>query len=276
MAILLSVIAQRAFSNLPEDPAAYSAWEAQRLADIEEASGWPAEKAIPELGKWVGKLSRHHSIERGDRPVFTAAQKTLLAIPGHAEWYGEEIKKLTEAAMPVPGHPNSGFEGHERRWYYATLQQLPSPETVGVLGELIFDERDPWKDGDWGDGGRPMPNSVHATKAFTALGISNPPVRALAYDPGDQRTWQLWFNQVKAGARTFSFEGDDATYSLEGEVPLRSGEGDASKKDITMDPVETAVAKRQEPSRWPVVLTAILALMAAAYMIRRLRTRGRS
>jgi len=80
-----------------------------------------------------------------------------------------------------------------------------------VLGELLFDERDPWKgiptDATW------MPSCSLAVVALHNLGLENPPVNTSYADyRNDLRTWQLWFEQVRAGNRTFSFKADKKVY----------------------------------------------------------------
>src|SRR5437868_8741551 len=79
---------------LPKDPTEYAAWEAKMLASIRAQANVPPEQAIPKLGSWVEQMSheRTPNWEKGDRPVFHAAQSALLAIPGHAEYYEKEIK----------------------------------------------------------------------------------------------------------------------------------------------------------------------------------------
>lgn len=174
----------------------------------ENSSHLPPEKAIPLLGKGLYKTSLPSIYVVGDRlGVRAKLQRALLNIPGHAEYYGNEIRRLTEIEI-------AGSEARERVWAYETLAELPSAETVKVLGELVFDDRDPWKSWPPSDGGKPLPNTTRSVLALNRLGIKNAPSKNIAFDEADIHTWQLWFEQVKAGTRTFSFEGDDRVYSL--------------------------------------------------------------
>lgn len=272
VSILVGLTASLGMANLPEDPVEYAAWEAKRLATVAEVSDWPPEKAIPELGKWVHKLSMNHNLEKGDRPVFTAARTALMAIPGYAEWHGERIKKCTESK--IPGSKSAAewvgkYSTHQRRWDYQTLEQLPGPETVKVLGELLFDERDPWKEIYWGDGGRPMPNSRNAAKTLHGLGIKDPPVNSKYFNNGDIGTWQLWIEQVRSGKRTFSFEGDEATYDLEGPVRTNPPKNRRVRgsDDAVYDTGLTHEENDETTTRLPLILALVLVAIAGMYVI---------
>jgi len=245
---------------LPEDPAEYAEWEARQLAAIEEQKTLPPEQAIPTLGNWVRKYSLHTHIEKGDRPVYNSARNFLLSIPGHAEWFGKEIRAMTDNEINRTGLQ---FEGG-RGWYYQPLSHLQSPETVKVLGEQLFDDRSPFKgppnDAEW------TPSSNFAVSALHKLGLDNAPVKSTYADPrNDLRTWQLWFEQVRAGTRTFSFKGDKTIYSLTGPV------------STALDPIEVRPAAPQpapdsasvspgssNPSVWIALSLAVVALIFAA------------
>jgi hypothetical protein len=244
---------------LPEDPAEYLAWEKRQLSVIEAQKKLLPEQSIPTLGKFVYRLSLPTHQERGDRVVFNASRNLLLSIPNHAEWFGNEINRMTDIEVEGQFH-------HERGWYFTILSHLQSPQTVQVLGELLFDERDPWKniptDATW------YPSSVLAVRALHNLGIEKPPVNSEFPDPrNDLLTWQLWYEQVRAGTRTFSFKGDKTTYSLTGPVATARDPGSvrpgarASPEPSSIDSGSSARA------RTPALIAlglAILALLLAA------------
>lgn len=219
--LMFKYLLQGACIALPEDPAEYAEWEARQLAAIEEQKNLPPEQAIPNLGKSVRKYALHTHIEKGDRVVYNRARDLLLSIPGHAEWFGREIKAMTDDEISRTGLQ---FEGR-REWYFETLSELPSPETVKVLGEQLFDERSPLEgplnEAEW------MPSSCFAVIALHKLGLEDPPVQTSFADyRNDVRTWQLWYEQVRSGARTFSFKGDKTIYSLAGPVATASDPGE--------------------------------------------------
>ena len=83
-------------ANLPGDPIEYAAWGQKMLSAIDQRKQSPPEIAIPKLGALVSQLSQGANVEFGERPVFHAAQSALLAIPGHAKYYQEQIEQTRE------------------------------------------------------------------------------------------------------------------------------------------------------------------------------------
>jgi hypothetical protein len=80
--------------DLPSDPNEYKTWESGMVVAIERLKSAPLDVAIPKLGVLVGQLSTGTNVEKGDRPVFRAAQSLLLSIPGHAQYYQDKIESL--------------------------------------------------------------------------------------------------------------------------------------------------------------------------------------
>jgi hypothetical protein len=253
-------------SSLPDDPSKYKSWEENALKTIDSLREVPRDEAIPRLGSFVFKLSKPAEMEHGDRPVYQAAKKMLITIPEYAIWYEKRIKELTDRDI-------SGLGDHrERYWCFEILSEIQSAESVRVLGELLFDGRDPWKSPEWGDGGRPYANSFHAVRALHHLGIRNPPTGKYVDLPADVRTWQLWFEQVRAGTRTFSFEGSDTIYSLEGPVvatpsAIRPGNSATNPSDQT-----EGLASSPRSFPWVFLASGMLVILVA-YAI--LRSKGR-
>lgn len=154
----------------------------------------------------------------------------LLDIPGHAIHYRDRInhsRGLMEEAK-LSGAPNYGSllidSNREERWGFATLENLPSVETVGVLGEFLSDDRGSEipMDEQIEMGG--SPNNRSAVFALSRLGIANPPTPPMRHtghiDEG-LGVWQTWYQQVKDGRRTFRFIDDPVDYDLRG--PSRRG-----------------------------------------------------
>lgn len=150
-------------------------------------------------------------------------QKALLAIPGHARWYAEEIereRKTVEDLPPQKG-PRVSYDRNRLR-HLTTLSHLPSPETVEVLGHYLSDDRDevllPSDDPahqhmELGVAG----NSSGAAAALTYLGLKEAPVPPSRYQNyGASREeialWKDWWSEVKSGRRAFSFVGGDTEY----------------------------------------------------------------
>lgn len=226
--VIAIFLGMKSLANLPDDPVEYARWEANLLAAINAQANVPPEQAIPKLGGWIQRVSqkRAPNWEKGDRPVFHAAQSALLAIPGHADYFKKAIKDLQfklESALKDEKW-NYVNDYSRLQWdSFQTLGLLPSVETVKVLGDFLYDESGGLnlKDGD------PMPtegeimsqqkkNCRLASSALFQL-IDNPPMKA---EKGDAvEVWRLWYEQVKAGNRTFRFKGDPTEYDLEGPAP---------------------------------------------------------
>jgi hypothetical protein len=153
--------------------------------------------------------------------IFKRAQSLLLAIPGHAEYFG---RRIHEANEPLKG-PEYGKFVHEARnermYGFQTLSNLPSPETVKVLGEMLSDT---WRKEFSPPPGRvdvaPPPNSLALDaidNCLRSLPLRDPPSvpRLMAWDDPEDvlvHPWQSWWKEIKSGKRTFSFKGQAVEY----------------------------------------------------------------
>ncbi|MFD0895476.1 hypothetical protein KBB96_19925 [Luteolibacter ambystomatis] len=265
LAIILSF--SKANADLPTNPTEYAAWENKMLQAIQDLNGAPDSQAFPKLGKWVLQTSASWNLETGSRPVYHAAKDALISRPGHAEYFGNMIRTITEAELAG----TSTYHSTERWWQYETLQQLPSPETVKVLGELLFDERGKqYNDDPVRDSRLPHANCRYAAKSLAVL-IDKPPYDAKLNPSSDSAldAWRLWYQQVKAGTRTFRFKGSPIAYSLSGPAtdkpeadhPSSRGQtGTGAKAASPADGNVTAVAP--EKSLWPRIAAGVAALLA--------------
>jgi len=143
---------------------------------------------------------------------------------------------------------------------------------VRVLGELLFDERNPWEKTNFTDSGLPLTNALYAVESLHKLGLKNPPVLSehTAY-ADDLHTWQLWYQQVKAGNRTFSFKGDDTVYTLAGPVTANdaSRPSPASHPNEAVAPVSSLLKR---PPLWLIVGAIVSVLLAAFFASKRIRS----
>jgi hypothetical protein len=172
------------------------------------------------LGLGVYKTSHNRIYRVPDRAaVHKRLQEKMISIPGHAEFYDKRIQGHLQRAKK--------FEGTDRQFGFATslmdragpdfriLSLLPSPETVRVLGELLSE--------DWVilRNGQPF-NRRLAGFAMSSLHrmpfVSKPVQGDYVSDERDLETYRLWYAQIKAGNRTFRFEGDPNEYNLDGPV----------------------------------------------------------
>ena len=264
-------------ANLPQDPIEYAAWEAKMLDSIDSLKNSDPETAIAKLGRLVGQLSESPNKERGDRTVYNLAKLTLVTIPGHAEYYANRINKVREE---VDGVIQSGGKYpplsdllNEQMYGFQTLSQLPSPETVRVLGEFLTDERgrmiippeskgremklyDLWQQD---------PNSTLAAETLSRLPLKTKPHAVIdEWDKDSLTPWIHWYAQIKVGRRTFSFEGDPQEYDLTGPVSGTRNPDTPRERRRPTDPKSAkATATPKSPSSTPWIAGAIVVLIGA-------------
>ncbi len=272
-------ICQHCF-GLPEDPDEYSAWEVKALEDVRAQIAKPPEEAIPGLGLWLYKLNLPRNREKGTRPVFMAVREALLAIPDHATYYERRIKEAREEMVAendvnIRG-PLVVKYNNEQATGFAILGLLPSSESVRVLGEFLFDERDRVAPSPPGvpdnENARQYAtgvnsNSVYALRAITGLPLVSKPVHRKPFSDGsygdypeDLQPWRLWYEQVRAGTRTFRFEGDPQEYSLTGpvvEAQSPSDVGAPKGSDLSLPHAQEAQTKAFPRSAILVVIGAL-------------------
>lgn len=291
-----------ALPALPEDPAGASFWKQRRIQTIQECLEKPPQDAISILGQMARQLETLGYRDCPEkREIQNAALLQLLSIPGHAEYYAKRIKDAQRevdalnpeelAALPLEELEAQGMEGldpqilknltalgpaghrlsNEQMYGFETLGCMPSPETVRVLGEFLFD---PWGLNPNAKPGEPygkdeLGQAPHASYAMLALARLPLETRANATPPEETRywenidAWKLWYEQVKAGTRTFRFKGDPQEYSLAGPVSKIVEPGASHQKSSggSSSPQETLA----KPSKIPLVslIGAITLLMAA-------------
>jgi hypothetical protein len=237
-----------AFCNLPQNPDEYRQWERESLDAIKAQENAPPNEAIPKLGRWIKKLSGGANVETGERPVFHAAQSALLAIPGHAKYYQDQIERTRAFVKHYHGLSDEEQRKIEDQFReqqrdiskeanyegvcgdaFDILGLLPSPETVAVLGHYLEDPEG--RDGKnllddpihlpGADVMARPPNCAEACIALGRLGIEHPPV-----PPGNMPdtlryhervdVWKQWWNEIKAGKRTYRFIGSPIEYGPDG------------------------------------------------------------
>jgi hypothetical protein len=147
--------------------------------------------------------------------LYQEVQDAILTTPGHAEYFGKEVKRMMDDELA--GRPVTG----ERYYHFQALGHLPSLETLKVLGELLDDERSK-SIGPTVDGAPQASNAALAVESLEELGLRHRPMRPTQNTLASEQipAWKQWFDQAKAGARKISFEGDPREYSLADTVRL--------------------------------------------------------
>lgn len=195
-------------------------WVDQKNLQLRESMELPEQKKIAE----IGSLVRGSAINRssGARPYpeeisnirmdfFERAQSALISIPGHAQHYDEEIRRMQKEVKDV-GMTVGSRVTYDRYRALAlnTLSYLPSPETVRVLGGFLWDEQDRL-------GSLRLDyytNNELAIMALGRIGLQDTPridangvIKSI-----DIERWQEWYKMVQSGQRTFSFVGQSVEY----------------------------------------------------------------
>lgn len=248
-----------------------SEWYDMQMGKMDNLGHLPIPEQIEILSSIV-RIGRRDELNDEHKTVLRRSQSMLIAIPEHAEYYEKKIKDgmaLIEN-QPDDGLPRRTFNA-PRIEIFQILEQIPSPQIVRVLGDFLSDDRGgfEYKQGD------PMPtaddiahgslrNSGYASIALYGL-IDNPltPYRGYFIENVDVPEWRLWYNQVKAGNRTFRFKGDSTEYNLNGPAGSTKTP-DAKRSDpraITNSPVES---KKESGSKAPTITAIIVVLMIGA------------
>jgi hypothetical protein len=226
-------------AEIREQESALANWRIK----IQKAESLPPEQAIDILGRCVVKMTRKAIFQIDERwKVYHEAQIALISIPGHAEYYEKKIKaarlRYEEAKAEYDkGDGTTGIDekavtksklGNEQRYGFETLAQLPSVETVRVLGDFLSDDRGKFipppglsetEIATLGQRWLESPSSFYAAQALNDLPLKTRPFPQKRYlGEDDVRPWLLWYQQIKEGRRTFSFEGDPQEYDLTGPV----------------------------------------------------------
>ena len=215
--------------ELAERKAAVEYWEKLASQPI-PANG--IEEFIDKLGKGVSRTSASRpNIDSDRKRVHLLLKAKLLSIPGHAEYYRDRISRSRQivddykaAKAEDPAFQSAAGTGinqlvSEQGSGFQILENLPSVETVRVLGEFLSDDRGAEISFDEQINTGETSNDGLAMSAISRLGIANaptPPIRVAEDMNRKLESWKHWYAEVKAGRRTFRFEGDPVDYDLRG------------------------------------------------------------
>lgn len=245
--------ATKSWSHTPE-------WLTRRLADLERAKTLGAENRLEILGGAVtaGYQRGNRIISPAQLELSNQARIQILAIPGHAEYFGS---KITDTYDLVKKGYAEGKHSGQVPWYgmsnrrnenFPILSMLPSTETVRVLGDMLEDD---WKWPGYGiehiDGEGPTLDH-HALTYLAKLPFADPPTipPTNTEEVADNLdAWKKWYSEIKAGRRTFRFIGDETEYDLRG--PVRRGEMNDRSRGATRPheaSAEKSLPKQSEQS----------------------------
>ena len=179
--------------------------------------------------------------------IYNRAQKLLISIPGHAEYYEKRIRGMWDAYRSAKKTDPSTADGTKflngTFYDFPVLRHLPSPETVRVLGDMVIEtEVFETEEG--------VPNIHLAARALQELHhlpLASKPVQSEdVHTDEDLETYRLWYAQIKAGNRTFRFVGDPNEYTLAG--PVRSSPEVASTPPKARDSADASPSTETGPN----------------------------
>ncbi len=182
----------------------YEKWD-RTLDSINEFSDDDKMEVLGSAATIGNKFSREEQME-----VYARAVDIMKKTPGHAEYFG---RKLAEARSKTndPWHNYNYNEVFEN--VLKTLSNIPTPEAVKVLGEMLEDtsdypNEDQLKEIIRSGGNIDAPSGL----AMSALRRINTRDLPDSKSWRDVELWRKWWQEVKSGRKPFSFKGQNVEY----------------------------------------------------------------
>lgn len=231
----------------------------------------PNKENLIELARLLRGIKLFSKTPAQENELYLRIQALIAADANHATYLEEKLESLRTNDS---SNYYQSMDHRERFWMIdQTLSQIPTPEVVTLLGNYLYDERDnppPFQQfQDWID---VEANSRLAVRALVHIGIKNQPVHPKKdYDDSDLATWKLWWEQVKAGTRTFSFEGKDIAYRFKkdgGYEVVSISEAQRINRESRVDmPKEQRIEEVRSISRqtWFIILTIFTLLIGLSW-----------
>jgi hypothetical protein len=160
-------------------------------------------------------------------------REQVMRVPGHAKAISDTIR----GRKVRDGGWNWMWMQHNPPELMPMLQYIQSPEAVGELGSFLDDRMGEKSGGLFeGQGDKHVYSmGIWAAAALSLMDIEDGPESVTEYDGRKLKMsdiahifhdapdelvdpWKEWFDEVKAGKRTFQFRGDPLIYSLKGPV----------------------------------------------------------
>lgn len=269
-----------AFSSLlcliPADEVDWDQWYIKRTQELDSAAKLTDQEKITILAPIVriGSTSKSRKLEGVRLEVYLRAQKALLAIPGHAEYFERRLRGPYEEFKGPPTELYTNAGGRyldELRYGFKTLAHLPSPETVRVVGELLSEE---WEAPIGKRYGNHVISSLatHGALTLNKLPLVDPPSSSTNTTlTGKEQIpdWQLWYAERKSGLKTFAFKGEPKEYRFKPDgtwetIPISlPPEEVVTKAPITVTPKAVVIPPVQAQDRTWLWITSLSVLLLA-------------
>jgi len=275
-------------------------WSAKVIA----SSSWGDQEKLQEFTLGLESISYRSHMD-GHNPevdkIYKQMQEMMTSIPDHAKYFTDKIEETYESHAKVVRkivYPpdwdtrvqkmveTRGFESYQDwlrgQWgdceeinskCIGMLGHIPSTESVKALGRYLRERDEPDIRIE-----RPRTGSL-AAESLTEL-ISDGPVRIWMASYEDVLKCQKWFDEVKAGKRTFRFVGSDVAYTLDGPADavtlkrIKERNSNTQRPNEKREHIRTSDVpvgtNQREPLFHIVLLAAILLCVAAlTYIIKR-------
>lgn len=234
-------------------------WFVERRNWVESARSKNDLESILKLGSIVrGVGSRWDIASPAARNLHGEALEILITTPGHAEYFAAEVERLREAELEREhGRQRTTYDFWRAIYLRDTLQHIPSPETVKVLGRYLHDVRDT-PPSETGDAPSLPSNAYLACAALANMGLRvDPPLP----DSGIMR-WRhdvdeirAWYAKVASGEIPFSFKGQAVEYRFNPDgtwktIPIANPPDDAPD-DSAAVPNPVLAPEEKRPSKTP-------------------------
>ena len=271
--------------------------------DIVNSDQLPANERIDLLSRALDNISRFNIYQVSERiELYDMARDKMASIPGHTNYFTDKIeeswksnadsvrvseaKPEWQALLKKMEDTAEGarymFDLHSRMWgdygeirskNLGMLGHIPSKESVRALGHYL------WKRDEPGIKYKSTNTEQLAAESLTEL-IADGPMQTWLASYEDVAKWQKWFDEVKAGKRTFRFVGSDVDYTLNGPADaatmkrIKERNSSTQRPNITKKPVTPSEASSGTNQKEPVfhggLLAAILLCLAAlAFLLKR-------
>lgn len=264
------------FQNAMADEEAWRyQWKDKSLDMIASLNSDSDSELMMKVGRLAALKGRDAKVSSLSAEVANAATVKILSIPNHASYFEEEIRRFDELERSY--HEDKIHElansGYHRSMTFRTLEHLPSPQVVELLGKFLDDPTLPWHTR------KPMPgaapygsNAEMAARTLGSLPIANPPVTSPPRNPQETQDnieqWKIWRDHIKEGSRTFRFEGDPMSYNFKGVVWKPDGPSRPSRRDRSTAAEPTLEVTTPTRNWWPAIFALLVLLAASIWLVR--------
>ncbi len=242
--------------------------------DILNSDQLPTNERIELLVRALDKISRFNIYQVSERiEIYNMAQDKMTSIPNHANYFTDKIeeswKAKAESVRAIEAKPewqallkeikNSAEPGRylfgmqSRLWgdyeeicskNLGILGHIPSTESVKALGHYL------WKRDETGIQYNSPNTESPAAESLTEL-IANGPMQTWMANYEDVARWQKWFDEVKAGKRTFRFVGSEVDYTLDGPADANTLKRIKDKNSSTPHAIKAGSPQDRESRKTP-------------------------